>query len=138
MDKRKPIIALDFPDLARVQTFLAKFPKNDSLNVKVGMELYYQAGPTIVTYLVEAGHSVFLDLKLHDIPNTVGRAMEGLARLGVAMTNLHGAGGKEMMKAAVAGLQKGTPAGQTPPLLIAVTQLTSTSEQSMQDRKSVV
>lgn len=137
MDKRKPIIALDFPDLATVQTFLAKFPKNDSLNVKVGMELYYQAGPAIVTYLVESGHQVFLDLKLHDIPNTVGRAMEGLARLGVAMTNLHGAGGKEMMKAAVAGLQKGTPLGQTPPLLIAVTQLTSTSEQSMQEEQLI-
>ena len=126
----KPIIALDFPDFREVEIFLAHF-NDEKLFVKVGMELYYQAGPQIISYLKEQGHQVFLDLKLHDIPNTVESAMRGLAKLGVDMTNVHASGGKAMMEAALKGLKEGTPAGKKRPLLIAVTQLTSTSEAAM-------
>ena len=127
----RPIIALDFPNKQAIETFLAQFPAGEKLFVKVGMEIFYQEGPAIVTWLKSFGHDIFLDLKLHDIPNTVGRAMERLASLGVALTNVHAAGGIEMMTAAKKGLQQGTPAGDKVPDLIAVTQLTSTSEAQM-------
>ena len=127
----RPIIALDFASKDEVATFIEKFPKEESLFVKVGMELFYQEGPEIVRWLNQLGHAVFLDLKLHDIPNTVEKAMIGLAKLGVAITNVHAAGGVEMMAAAKAGLVKGTKAGEKTPMLIAVTQLTSTSEKTM-------
>lgn len=132
----KPIIALDFPDFREVEAFLAYF-NEEKLFVKVGMELYYQAGPQIVTYLKEQGHQVFLDLKLHDIPNTVESAMRGLAKLGVDMTNVHASGGKVMMEAALKGLNEGTPNGMRRPLLIAVTQLTSTSEAAMHQEQLI-
>lgn len=132
----KPIIALDFPDFREVEAFLAHF-NEEKLFVKVGMELYYQAGPQIVTYLKEQGHQVFLDLKLHDIPNTVESAMRGLAKLGVDMTNVHASGGKVMMEAALKGLNEGTPNGTRRPLLIAVTQLTSTSEAAMHQEQLI-
>ncbi len=132
----KPIIALDFPDFAAVKAFLAHFPA-EKLFVKVGMELYYQEGPDIVRYLKEGGHQVFLDLKLHDIPNTVESAMRGLAKLGVDMTNVHASGGKAMMEAALKGLRDGTQEGKPCPLLIAVTQLTSTSEAAMQQEQLI-
>lgn len=119
----KPIIALDFPSRTAVEEFLAKF--NEPLFVKVGMELYFQEGPELVRYIKSLGHSIFLDLKLHDIPNTVESAMRGLAKLGVDLVNVHAAGGTEMMKAAKRGL-----AGSDTKL-IAVTQLTSTSEEEM-------
>ncbi len=119
----KVIIALDFASLEDVKTFLGKF-EGEKLFVKIGMELYYQEGPSIVEYIKSEGHNIFLDLKLHDIPNTVEKAMRGLAKLGVDMTNVHAAGGIEMMKAAKRGLGEG-------PALIAVTQLTSTSEEQM-------
>lgn len=128
----RPIIALDFPSRVEIETFLSLFPTEEKLFVKVGMEIFYQEGPEIVRWLRSLGHDVFLDLKLHDIPNTVSRAMERIASLGVAITNVHAAGGIEMMAAAKAGLVKGTPEGQTIPQLIAVTQLTSTSEEQMQ------
>ena len=121
MRENRPVIALDFPTFEDVKAFLAKFPAGEKLYVKIGMELYYAAGPEIVRYVKELGHSVFLDLKLHDIPNTVKSAMRVLSNLGVDMTNVHAAGGVEMMKAAREGLGDG-------PILIAVTQLTSTSE----------
>lgn len=127
----RPIIALDFASKDEVATFIEKFPKEEALFVKVGMELFYQEGPEIVRWLNQLGHAVFLDLKLHDIPNTVEKAMIGLAKLGVAITNVHAAGGVEMMAAAKAGLVKGTKAGEKTPILIAVTQLTSTSEKAM-------
>ncbi|MBM7688729.1 orotidine 5'-phosphate decarboxylase [Enterococcus ureilyticus] len=129
---QRPIIALDFPSKVEVEIFLENFPVKESLFVKVGMELFYQEGPEIVRWLKTLGHSVFLDLKLHDIPNTVEKAMIGLAKLGVDMTNVHAAGGVKMMAAAKAGLLKGTKEGAEVPLLIAVTQLTSTSETEMQ------
>lgn len=132
----KPIIALDFPDFREVEIFLAHF-NDEKLFVKVGMELYYQAGPQIISYLKEQGHQVFLDLKLHDIPNTVESAMRGLAKLGVDMTNVHASGGKAMMEAALKGLSEGTPEGKQRPLLIAVTQLTSTSEAAMHQEQLI-
>lgn len=127
----RPIIALDFPTQKDVTKFLEQFPKEESLFVKVGMELFYKEGPQVVTYLRSLGHDVFLDLKLHDIPNTVQSAMKNIASLGVKITNVHAAGGQEMMKAALKGLDEGTPKGTKRPELIAVTQLTSTSEEQM-------
>lgn len=130
---QRPIIALDFPSKTEVAKFLDGFPVEEALFVKVGMELFYQEGPEIVRWLKTLGHSVFLDLKLHDIPNTVEKSMFGLAKLGVDMTNVHAAGGIKMMKAAKAGLENGTKEGSKVPILIAVTQLTSTSEQEMHE-----
>ncbi len=125
--KRGVIVALDFPTAAEVYAFLDRFPAEKPF-VKVGMELFYSEGPEIVRQIKARGHRIFLDLKLHDIPNTVQRAMHALSALDVDMVNLHAAGGSEMMKAAVAGL---TRADGTRPLLIAVTQLTSTSEERL-------
>ncbi|MEO1770602.1 orotidine-5'-phosphate decarboxylase [Candidatus Enterococcus ferrettii] len=130
MEKR-PIIALDFSSKEAIKTFLTQFPAEKKLFVKIGMELFYQEGPSIVRELTTDGHDVFLDLKLHDIPNTVKKAMKGLAKLGIHMTNVHAAGGIEMMKAAKEGLTEGTAPGNAVPDLIAVTQLTSTSEEQM-------
>lgn len=126
----KPIIALDFPNKESVVKFLDLF-QDEKLCVKVGMELYYQEGPSIVTLIKSRGHEIFLDLKLHDIPNTVESAMRGLAKLNVDIVNVHAAGGSEMIKAALKGLREGTPSGFKIPKLIAVTQLTSTTEINM-------
>jgi len=125
------IIALDFAGKQEVLQFLEGFGK-EKLFLKVGMELFYQEGPSIIYELKEKGHDLFLDLKLHDIPNTVKSAMKGLAKLGTDLVNVHAAGGKEMMEAALEGLEAGSIAGKTRPACIAVTQLTSTSEQQMQ------
>jgi orotidine-5'-phosphate decarboxylase len=133
----RPIIALDFPSKKEIELFLQQFPESEKLFVKVGMEIFYQEGPSIVTWLKEQGHDIFLDLKLHDIPHTVERAMSRLANLGVAITNVHAAGGIEMMAAAKRGLRKGTKEGQAIPQLIAVTQLTSTSEEQMQQEQLI-
>ncbi|MGG2075144.1 MULTISPECIES: orotidine-5'-phosphate decarboxylase [Lysinibacillus] len=131
----KPILALDFPGEDEVFNFLTKF--NEPLFVKIGMELYMQEGPDIVRKVKDLGHDIFLDLKLHDIPNTVGSAMKGLAKLGVDLVNVHAAGGRPMMEAALEGLEAGTPAGKETPALIAVTQLTSTTEQQMQAEQRI-
>lgn len=128
---QRPIIALDFSTWQEVEDFLLFFPEEEKLFVKIGMELFYQEGPEIVRYLKDAGHDVFLDLKLHDIPNTVEKAMRGLAKLGVDVTCVHAAGGIRMMEAAMRGLEEGTPEGGKRPLLLAITQLTSTSEEEM-------
>ena len=133
--KNSPIIALDFASAGDAYQFLTPFEQ--SLFVKVGMELYLQEGPSIVYKLKEMGHDVFLDLKLHDIPNTVGHAMKGLARLGTDLVNVHAAGGVAMMIAAREGLDAGTAAGSKRPSIIAVTQLTSTSELQMQQEQLV-
>jgi orotidine-5'-phosphate decarboxylase len=132
---RSPIIALDFPAPDDAFGFLDKMPSG--LWVKVGMELYLQNGPDIVGRLKDKGHDVFLDLKLHDIPNTVGRAMEGLARVGADLVNVHAAGGSEMMERALDGLEAGTPSGRKRPALIAVTQLTSTEEEQMNREQGI-
>jgi orotidine-5'-phosphate decarboxylase len=123
------IIACDFPDRKTTMDFLSRFGEEKPF-VKIGMELFYAEGPDIVREIKSRGHKIFLDLKLHDIPNTVRRAMVRLASLGVDMTNVHAAGGSAMMKAAVEGLTR--PDG-TRPLLIAVTQLTSTSDAMLHD-----
>ncbi|MCM3315753.1 orotidine-5'-phosphate decarboxylase [Rummeliibacillus stabekisii] len=132
----KPIIALDFPGEEDVFTFLKQY--NEPLYVKIGLELFLQEGSSIIKKIKDLGHEIFLDLKLHDIPNTVKSAMRGLARLGVDMVNVHAAGGSEMMKAALEGLQEGTPVGKKRPLLIAVTQLTSTTEEEMQKEQKIM
>jgi orotidine-5'-phosphate decarboxylase len=122
------IIACDFASQAEVLSFLDRFGEERPF-VKIGMELFYAEGPAIVKALKERGHKVFLDLKLHDIPNTVKKSMAVLSGLGVDICNVHAAGTVAMMEAAVEGLTR--PDG-TRPLLIAVTQLTSTSEERMQ------
>ncbi|MBC2185991.1 orotidine-5'-phosphate decarboxylase [Listeria sp. FSL L7-0253] len=131
----KPIIALDFQTYEEVESFLAQF-SGETLSVKVGMELFYSNGPVIVEKIKQQNHQIFLDLKLHDIPNTVKSAMIGLAKLGVDMVNVHAAGGKNMMEAALEGLEIGSTSGKRP-TIIAVTQLTSTSEADMQTEQLI-
>lgn len=123
------IIACDFSNKEKTFEFLDKF-KDKKPFVKIGMELFYAEGPSIVREIKKRGHKIFLDLKLHDIPNTVKKSMAVLSQLDVDMTNLHAAGTIDMMKAAVEGL---TREDGTRPILIAVTQLTSTSEERMQN-----
>ena len=125
--ERDVIIACDFASAEETFKFLDKFEGKKPF-VKIGMELYYAEGPSIVREIKARGHKIFLDLKLHDIPNTVKKAMAVLSRLDVDMCNLHAAGTVNMMKAALEGLTR--PDG-TRPLLIAVTQLTSTSDETM-------
>ncbi len=125
---RDVMIALDFKSAAEVFDFLDLFTLERPY-VKVGMELFYAEGPQIVREIKKRGHKIFLDLKLHDIPNTVQKAMRVLSGLDVDMCNLHAAGTMEMMRGALAGLVR---EDGTRPLLIAVTQLTSTSEERMQ------
>ncbi len=122
------IIACDFASREATLNFLDNF-KDKKPYVKIGMELFYAEGPQIVKDIKERGHKIFLDLKLHDIPNTVKKAMSVLSRLDVDMCNLHASGTVAMMQAAIEGLTR--PDG-TRPLLIAVTQLTSTSQERME------
>ena len=123
------IIACDFASAKDTFDFLDKFTEEKPF-VKIGMELFYAEGPEIVREIKRRGHKIFLDLKLHDIPNTVKKSMAVLSKLDVDMTNLHAAGTIDMMKAALEGL---TREDGTRPILIAVTQLTSTSEERMQN-----
>ena len=123
------IIACDFASAAQTLEFLDKFEGKKPF-VKIGMELFYAEGPDIVRQIKARGHKIFLDLKLHDIPNTVKKAMAVLSCLDVDICNLHAAGAAEMMRAALEGLTR--PDG-TRPLLIAVTQLTSTSQESLEN-----
>ena len=127
--KRDVIVALDFKDGKTVLNFLDKFV-DKKLFVKVGMELFYAEGPSIVKEIKERGHKIFLDLKLHDIPNTVKGGMRSLSHLGVDIVNVHAAGTISMMKAALEGSIR---EDGTRPLVIAVTQLTSTSEEIMKE-----
>ena len=131
MNAKDVIIACDFASAEAVFKFLDLFENEDRKPyVKIGMELYYAEGPSIVREIKKRGHKIFLDLKLHDIPNTVKKSMSVLSNLDVDMCNLHAAGASAMMKAAIEGLTR--PDG-TRPLLIAVTQLTSTSEEVMKN-----
>lgn len=127
--KRDVIIACDFASAEATYAFLDQFTEEKPF-VKIGMELYYAEGPAIVRELHRRGHKIFLDLKLHDIPNTVQKAMAVLSRLNVEMVNLHAAGTKAMMEAALKGL---TREDGSHPILLAVTQLTSTSEERMHE-----
>ena len=123
------IVACDFSSKEQAMNFLDKF-KDEKPFVKIGMELFYAEGPAIVKEIKSRGHKIFLDLKLHDIPNTVKKSMSVLSRLDVDMTNLHAGGTVNMMKSALEGL---TREDGTRPILIAVTQLTSTSQESMEN-----
>lgn len=123
------IIACDFKDKQETLNFLNKFA-NEQLYLKIGMELFYSEGPEIVREIKKKGHKIFLDLKLHDIPNTVEKAMKSLANLDVDMTNVHASGTIKMMEAGLRGLTK---EDGTRPILIAVTQLTSTSQEAMEN-----
>ena len=131
MQNNLPIIALDFDSTEAVDQFLDQF--NEPLFVKIGMELFYQTGPQLIASIKDRGHDIFLDLKLHDIPNTVGKAMEGLSKLNIDLVNVHAAGGTEMMKQALNGLQKHNPDIK----LIAVTQLTSTTETMLHKEQNI-
>ncbi len=123
------IVACDFPTAAETLAFLDRFPGEKPF-VKIGMELFYAEGPAVVRAIRARGHRIFLDLKLHDIPNTVKKAMRVLSGLDVDMVNLHAAGTRAMMSAALEGLTR--PDG-TRPLLLAVTQLTSTGQEALED-----
>ena len=129
MRKHDVIVAADFPTAADLEQFLSELPGEKPF-LKVGMELFYGAGPDLVRRLKTQDYRVFLDLKLHDIPNTVGSAMKVLRDLDVDMVNVHASGGRKMMEAAREGL---TREDGTRPLLIAVTQLTSTSQQMLEE-----
>lgn len=129
--KQLPIIALDFESADKVNAFLDQF--DEPLFVKVGMELFYQTGPELIKSIKDRGHSIFLDLKLHDIPNTVSKAMEGLAKLEVDLVNVHAAGGKAMMEAAIKGLRQHNKHTR----IIAVTQLTSTTETQLHEEQNI-
>ena len=132
MNAKDVIIACDFDSADACLAFLNKFKDEERKPfLKIGMELYYAAGPEIVKELKKRGFKIFLDLKLHDIPNTVKKAMKVLSNLDVDMVNVHAAGTVEMMRAALEGL---TREDGTRPLLIAVTQLTSTSEKAMREQ----
>lgn len=126
----KTMVALDFSRKEDVMNFLDKF--KEPVYVKVGMELTYAFGFEMIHEIKKRGHKIFLDLKLHDIPNTVKNGMKNLAKLDVDIVNLHAAGGSTMMKAAIEGLEEGAVHGKRP-LCIAVTQLTSTSQEAMNE-----
>ncbi|MDR2686657.1 MAG: orotidine-5'-phosphate decarboxylase [Oscillospiraceae bacterium] len=130
------IIPLDFSSAREVFGFLALFPQGEKPYVKIGMELFYSEGPEIAREIKRRGHRLFLDLKLHDIPNTAKKAAAALSRLGADIVNVHAAGTGEMMRAALGSLTRpdGTEGqGTSRPLVIAVTQLTSTSEERMRE-----
>ena len=129
---QKIIVALDTPDQQKLTSLFQSLRGHD-VWVKIGMEMFYSIGPKAITDAKEHGFKVFLDLKLHDIPNTVGQAMKSLSLLPIDMVNVHAAGGSEMMKRAAEGLKTKANA----PLLIAVTQLTSTTEIQMQTEQRI-
>lgn len=130
----RTIVALDFPSRDEAINFLKGF--DEPIYAKVGMELFYACGLDIIKEIKAMGHNIFLDLKLHDIPNTVKGGMRSLASLGVDIVNVHCAGGCAMMKAAIEGLEEGAVDGKRP-LCIAVTQLTSTSKEMMNDEQGI-
>lgn len=134
--KEKVIVALDFPTEALALDCARKLEGSASY-LKVGMQLYYAVGPSIIAHLKDRGFKVFVDLKIHDIPNTAKGAMESLARFGADMVNVHAAGGREMMIAARDGLTKGAADQKNPPLLIAVTQLTSTNQEQLNNETGI-
>lgn len=131
--KKDVIIACDFPNAEATMEFLNRLGDRRPF-LKIGMELYYGAGADMVRQLRARGHKIFLDLKLHDIPNTVRKTMKVLAGLDIDMVNVHAAGTIPMMRAALEGLEEGTPEGRERPLLIAVTQLTSTSPAALKEQ----
>lgn len=131
--KKEVIIALDFPTLEETVIFLEKFGE-EQLFVKVGMELYLQNGPVVIEKIKKLGHKIFLDLKLHDIPNTVYGAAKGLAKFGIDILTVHCAGGEEMLRSAKKGMLDGGSFGTK---VIGITQLTSTSEDNMKKEQLI-
>ena len=130
--KKEVIIALDFPTLEKTLEFLDKF-KEEKLFVKVGMELYLQNGPIVIDEIKKRGHKIFLDLKLHDIPNTVYSAAKGLAKFNIDILTVHAAGGSEMLK----GAKRAMIEAGVNTKVIAITQLTSTSEEDMRKEQNI-
>lgn len=130
------IVALDFPEVEQARKCVRDLI-GIATYLKVGMELYYHAGPEFIHELKEQGFKVFLDLKLHDIPNTVKGAARSITRLGVDMFNVHASGGLKMMEAALEGMEQGRSAGQSRPLLIAVTVLTSMDQRTLNEETNV-
>jgi orotidine 5''-phosphate decarboxylase, subfamily 1 len=126
------MVALDYPEAAGAEKLLREL-EGIPCYMKVGMQLYYAAGPAFVKALKERGYSVFLDLKMHDIPNTVKGGANSITKLGVDMFNVHAAGGRTMMEAALEGVEAALAAGSRRPTVIAVTQLTSTSQAVLND-----
>ncbi|MDR6551416.1 orotidine-5'-phosphate decarboxylase [Paenibacillus qinlingensis] len=126
------MVALDYANAESAQELLKQL-EGIPCYVKVGMQLFYAAGPTFVASLKDRGYKVFLDVKMHDIPNTVKGGAESVTRLGVDVFNVHAAGGKYMMEAALEGIDKGLAVGAARPIVIGVTQLTSTSQQVLND-----
>ncbi|WP_047151581.1 orotidine-5'-phosphate decarboxylase [Aneurinibacillus tyrosinisolvens] len=134
--EERVMVALDFPNITEASRCIEML-SGTGVYVKIGMQLYYAAGPDYVRHVKEQGYPVFLDLKVHDIPNTALGAMQSLAGLEVDMVNVHVAGGRKMMEAAREGLEKGTPSGSKRPLLIGVTQLTSTTQQMLNEELQI-
>lgn len=130
--KREVIVALDFPNLEKTMFFLDKFHE-EKLFVKIGMELYLQNGPIVIEEIKKRGHKIFLDLKLHDIPNTVYSAAKGLAKFDIDILTVHAAGGSEMLK----GTKRAITEVGAKTKIIAITQLTSTSEEDMQREQNI-
>ncbi len=126
------MVALDYPDAAAAERLIEEL-KGIPCYMKVGLQLFYAAGPSFVESLKKRGYYVFLDVKMHDIPNTVKGGANSVAKLGVDMFNVHAGGGKAMMEAAMEGVHAALPSGATPPAVIAVTQLTSTSPTVMNE-----
>ena len=129
-------VALDFDSQNKVHELLAKLGQPQETYLKIGMELYYHYGSEFVKSLVKQGYQIFLDLKLHDIPNTVYQAARQIAQLGIFCTTVHALGGSEMILAAKKGLIDGTPAGNETPKLLAVTELTSISEKILANEQN--
>ncbi|MHA6484701.1 orotidine-5'-phosphate decarboxylase [Paenibacillus sp. strain BS8-2] len=123
---KRVMVALDYPEAAAAERLIEEL-KGIPCYMKVGLQLFYAAGPSFVESLKKRGYYVFLDVKMHDIPNTVKGGANSVTKLGVDMFNVHAGGGKAMMEAAMEGVQSALTAGSTPPAVIAVTQLTSTS-----------
>ncbi|MBU3828005.1 MAG: orotidine-5'-phosphate decarboxylase [Candidatus Lactobacillus pullistercoris] len=133
----KPVIvALDVDNRTQLDELLEILGKSQDVNIKIGMELFFNQGEKIVTDLAAKGYKIFLDLKLHDIPNTVYSGMKQLAKLGITYTTVHALGGSQMIHAAKQGLIEGTPSGKSVPKLLAVTELTSISDEVLANEQN--
>ncbi len=129
------IVALDVDSPEKLANILSKLGKPQDVTIKIGMELFYNMGQEVVKKLAKEGYKIFLDLKMHDIPNTVYNGAKQLAKLGIAYTTVHALGGSQMIKAAKEGLIAGTPTGQSVPRLLAVTELTSISDEVLKNEQ---
>ena len=133
---RPVIVALDLDNEKKLNALLPKLGKPENVFIKIGMELFFNEGPTIVRILSEQGYQIFLDLKMNDIPNTVYNGAKALAKLGITYTTVHALGGSQMINAAKEGLIAGTPIGKNIPKLLAVTELTSISDEILHEEQN--